>query len=177
MSETAGGQGGDEARIERAKANRAARHAAHDLASSETPAPLTWAQRGTRTANRLRVKVGGALLKDPSNDSEPVVEATRFLARVADGREEASVETRTTAAGALLRAGVAFASGAETAPTIDARSVTVNMTNVPDEDALAKVAGILADARAAQRERALRAAPPVGPTGTNGKANGAAGHH
>ena len=88
---------------------------------------LSWEARGTRRLNRLRAVVAKALLSTGDSDESTAERAIGFLRRVVDGDEPATMETRAQAAGTLARAAVSMAKEPKGGPTVDARSVTVNV--------------------------------------------------
>lgn len=89
---------------------------------------LTWSERGTRRLNRLRAVVARSLLATGDSDEPTAEAAIAFLRRVVDGTEPATIETRATAAATLTRAAVTLAKDTDkAAPSVDARSVTLNI--------------------------------------------------
>lgn len=82
--------------------------------------------RSARRANRLRARVAIALLGGEAKG--PVPEAVQYLREVVAGKHPMAERTRTAAATALLRAGIDVSEPPKSGPTVDARSVTVNVT-------------------------------------------------
>lgn len=148
-------------------------------AAIEAPRPrLSWAERGTRSSNRLRVSIARALLRADEPEKRPVIEeALAFLGRVVSGEEDARVETRVQAAAALSRAGASMARAGSTT-NVDARRLVVNVTQPKDDprltdsvhqDAIDAYLNALAAGRAradgAERvERAVVAGPASDPS-------------
>ena len=81
--------------------------------------------RSERRANRLRTRTMIALLGGDATG--PVPEAVQYLREVVAGKHPLAERTRTAAAQALLRAGIDLSAPAKGGPTVDARSVTVNV--------------------------------------------------
>jgi len=81
--------------------------------------------RSVRRTNRMRARMMIALLGGQA--SGPVPEAVQYLREVVAGKHPMAERTRTAAATALLRAGIDLSAPAKGGPTVDARSVTVNV--------------------------------------------------
>ena len=120
---------------------------------------LTWAERGTRRLNRLRSVVAKSLLSTGDSDVPTAAAAIGFLRRVVFVTEPATTETRTQAAGTLARAAVAMSKEPKGAPSIDARSVTVNI-GTGEGAALPSVPEAVRAALAAFRTDATRDGAP-----------------
>ena len=90
--------------------------------------------RSVRRENRLRTRTLIALLGGEAKG--PVPEAVAYLREVVAGKHPMAERTRTAAAQALLRAGIDVSEPPKAGPTVDARSVTVNIgaTSRPSMD-------------------------------------------
>jgi hypothetical protein len=110
-----------------------------------------------RRRNRLRARVSIALLGGKA--AGPVPEAVRYLREVVAGKHPLAERTRTAAAQALLRAGIDVSEAPKSAPSIDARSVTVNI-GTGEGAALPSVPEAVRAALAAFRTDATRDGAP-----------------
>lgn len=84
--------------------------------------------RSARRQHRLRTRIAVSLLGGDAKGT--VAEAVAYLREVVAGKHPLAERTRTAAATALLRAGIDVSEPERVAPTptIDARSVTLNLT-------------------------------------------------